>query len=925
MAHRAFYVVYAKRIASAPNQDNLNTDAPRLPASNTAINTSAHQANGTLNTSADAPPTTNGHHTAEKGAPLLFDPVPREPAEVDSQPASSILQTSDQAIPEDSTPSTIAQVPNAAIDPTPPILQQPTSDAREEPGPPFPLESTAPPSGRAESPENQSASEIQISGSEMLESSSAPTDASIADKPAALATFNLLEDSVLQGGDAQTPSLEGSTAPKPAETEKEKASQNTADAPLDSSQGPTLSDAETAIPLTEMLSPTGPMASQDNALGSEAAADTGDQFMQDVPASPAKVARPREEDDSVEVPLAKRTKTEEAEVGTEFKVPDRPMADTQTNGSTSADARQTSAPMTKPQQKHLQRMLGNVKRITAAKSFLEAVDPVALNIPTYPEIIKNPMDLKKLDNNLRNDKYNTVDEFMSDFNLIVQNALSFNGPTHGVTTHAMNMKASFEKHLEGLPSAEIKEPAPSKKKAPDPMAIRAPPARRESRSSLPGSARSPVSAGSPQTFALGPEGIPLIRRDSTVDGRPKREIHRPAPRDLPYTHQKPKKKKFQWELKFCDHVLKEISKPKWQQYSLPFMVAVDPVALNIPTYLNVVKKPMDFGTIRQKLDRGEYENAKEFETDARQVFKNCYLFNPEGDSINILGHRFESVFNDEWCKKREWLEENTPSSGQRSPVSSGDEESEEEDEEEEEEDGQMEIVSKLQKQIAEMSKQVEMITGASKKNKTPPVVNKKAPKSSKAPKKETKKAATAPAKVERKAAPKPSKKEKTPYVTYEQKQDISSRINSLSESKMSQALSIIRSNMPNLQGVQEDELELDIDELSNDVLYKLLTFVRKHAPRPDDSPIRAIATGSTAAPARKKNKPMSKHEQEARIARVQSGLSAFQKGGGGSGCKCLDHDSPVPADLCLDGDVQPSIENQGSDDEDDEDSESEEE
>lgn len=922
MAYCAFYVAYAKQMASAPNQDNLNTDAPRLD-SNTAINTSAHQANGTLDTSADALPQTNGNHTAEKGIPPSFDPVPHEPSVVNSHPASLIPQSSDQADSQVPAPSTAPELPNAAINPGSPILQQPTSDAREEPGPPFLLESTVPPSTQVNSPENQSASETLISGSEMLESSSAPTDASITGKSAALAISNTVEDSPLQEGDTHTTSLEGAAAPNSAGTEN--ASPNTTDAPLESSQGPISSDAGTAMPLNEDSSPAAPVANQDNTLGSEAAAAPVDQVMQDAPTSPAKVARPREEDDSAEIPVAKRTKTEEAEVETEFKVPDRPTVDTQTNGSTSMDAQQTSAPMTKPQQKHLQRMLGNVKRITAAKFFLEPVDPVALNIPTYAEIIKNPMDLRTLDNNLRNDKYNTVDEFMADFNLIVQNALTFNGPTHGVTTHAMNMKASFEKHLEGLPSAEIKEPAPSKKKAPDPMAIRAPPARRESRSSLPGSARSPVSAGSPQTFALGPEGIPLIRRDSTVDGRPKREIHRPAPRDLPYTHQKPKKKKFQWELKFCDHVLKEISKPKWQQYSLPFMVAVDPVALNIPTYLNVVKKPMDFGTIRQKLDRGEYENAKEFETDARQVFKNCYLFNPEGDSINILGHRFESVFNDEWSKKREWLEENTPSSGQRSPVSSDDEESEEEDEEEEEEDGQMEIVSKLQKQIAEMSKQVEMITGASKKNKTPPVVNKKAAKSSKAPKKETKKAAAAPVKVEKKAAPKASKKEKTPYVTYEQKQDISSRINSLSHSKMSQALSIIRSNMPNLQGVEEDELELDIDELSNDVLYKLLTFVRKHAPRPDDSPIRATATGSTAAPARKKNKPMSKHEQEARIARVQSGLSAFQKGGGGSGRKHLNHDSPAPANMCPVGDVQPSIENQGSDDEDDEDSESEEE
>lgn len=82
------------------------------------------------------------------------------------------------------------------------------------------------------------------------------------------------------------------------------------------------------------------------------------------------------------------------------------------------------------------------------------------------------------------------------------------------------------------------------------------------------------------------------------------------------------------------------------------------------------------------------------------------------------------------------------------------------------------------------------------------------------------------------------------------------------------------------QGVQEDELELDIDELSDEVLHKLLVFVRKHAPRPDDSPSRRAAPPAppTSQP-RKKNKPMSKTEQEARIEQVKGNLSAFQNPG----------------------------------------------
>ena len=608
-----------------------------------------------------------------------------------------------------------------------------------------------------------------------------------------------------------------------------------------------------------------------------------DHDMQDAAPAPTKISREREDDDVTDEPSAKRTKTdEESAQETEFKVPERPTIDTDVGGSESAPSQAASGLMTKPQQKHLLKTVGNVKRIAAAKWFIAPVDWETLKIPTYPTIITNPMDLKTLEDNLRADKYSTVETVIADFNLIPNNARTFNGPEHAVTVQANIMKASFDKAMEKLPGPEITEINTSerKKKAPSPGTVKIPPPRRESRSSLPGSARSPpASAVSPQTFALGPEGVPLIRRDSTMTDRPKREIHKPAPRDLPYANTKPKKKKYQWELKFCEKVLAELSKPKYQGLSYPFMVPVDPVALNIPTYFQVVKKPMDFSKIRENLSQGQYENAKEFEADVRQVFKNCYLFNPPGDIIHQTGRDFEKVFDSEWAQKRQWIENNTPASGPQSLGSSeaedSDEEDEEEEEEEEEDAEQSNELTKLQQHIAALSKQVEMIQ---KKKKSPPVANKKTAKASKPTKKEKKAAPTAPSKTDKKATK--TKKEKVPYVTYEQKQDISERINMLPDQKMATALGIIRSGMPTLEGVEQDEIELDIDELNNEVLYKLLLFVRKHAPKKDDSPAppKPKATSSSAAPARKKNKPMSKHEQEARIAQVQSSLSAYQQG-----------------------------------------------
>lgn len=530
-----------------------------------------------------------------------------------------------------------------------------------------------------------------------------------------------------------------------------------------------------------------------------------DDEMPDAPTSQPKVARERDEDGDGhdDEPAAKRSRTDdESSSVPEFKVPDLPELNTNVGDKATEKAKtEAHRPMTKPRHKFLLRVIQNIKRTNDAAPFNKPVDIVALNIPNYPTIVKHPMDLRTMEEKMKNNSYSSVDVYVGDFNQIVENCIAFNGLDHVVTKNAQNIKVSFDKQMQNLPGPDVADPPPAdkKKKAPAPAAAKAAPSRRESRSSLPGSARSPITAASPTTFALGPQGVPLIRRDSTVgDGRPKREIHPPAPRDLPYANQKPKKKKYQMELKFSQHVMNELSKPKYQHVAFPFKTPVDPVALNIPHYHKLIKVPMDLGTVGSKLSHGQYENAKEFEADVRLIFQNCYKFNPPTDPVHGMGKQLEAIFDEKWAEKARWIEANTPSSGPQSPGSSPepDEEEEDEDEDEEEEEEEQIQLSKLQQQIAAMSRQVELIT---QKKKTPPVPAKKGKGGKQANKKESKKGASAaPAKVEKKAS-KPAKKEKTPYVTYEQKQDISNRINSLSETRMATALKIIRDNMPSLK------------------------------------------------------------------------------------------------------------------------------
>ncbi|KAJ5655922.1 hypothetical protein N7507_007872 [Penicillium longicatenatum] len=576
------------------------------------------------------------------------------------------------------------------------------------------------------------------------------------------------------------------------------------------------------------------------------------------PLSPSKASRERSEDPAEE-PAAKRTKVASENGTPAVKLPEGPKPAAQSG-------------VTKMQHKFLTKCISSLKRMHDSRFYREPVDPIKLNIPNYLHVITKPMDLGTIERKLKANVYSSPKAFEDDFALMVDNSLRFNGPDHLVTQEGQKLKITLDKQMVNLPKPdEVEEKKPKKSSEKTSAARREP---RTSLGSQPPKATSPQSATT--TFALGPEGLPTIRRDSfNPDGRPKRSIH-PPKRDLPYST-KPKKKKYQWELRFCQEVLDELHKPKYQLIAIAFYYPVDPVALNIPTYHNVIKKPMDLMTIQSKLKTGQYENAKEFEQDIRLMFKNCWRFNLKGDPTYVAGESLSEVFDKKWKELPAYLEKHEPQHEQE--VDSDEEESDEDVEESDNEDN--EKLSLLQKQIAEMSRQLSK---------------------SKSGKKEIKKSSSTIGKKDKKSSSK-GYKDKARFVTYHEKQIISNGISSLPDKKMHEALGIIQSNVPALKGTQEAEIELDIDELPNNVLLLLLDFVKKNVPHIMDDEDTAPAAGY-AAPKPKKNKPMSSNEQEARINTLQSNLSRFADGG-----------APVP-----------SVENnESSEDESDEDSEESEE
>lgn len=601
-----------------------------------------------------------------------------------------------------------------------------------------------------------------------------------------------------------------------------------------------------------------------------------DQEMVDAPAP--KAAREREED-LVDEPAPKRMRTEEPSPMISDDISSRqPESLAQASQETSSTAPASSADdaVTATRLVHMKKVISNLKKSTASQAFRTPVDPVALKIPTYFDVVKRPMDLGTIDGHLKRNEYQSVQAFKNDFNQIVLNCVAFNGPEHQITQAARKMETSFVNQMAHLPPALGSEPAKVDKKVVKPKVepVRQPASRRQSETIKAASPKAP----SPTTFAPNPNGMPLIRRDSTLDGRPKRAIV-PPKRNSDFGGARPKKKKYELELRFADEILKIISSPKHWQANQYFTHPVDPVALNIPTYFQIIKKPMDLGTVRQKLDGGMYEKAKDFEEDVRLIFKNCFKFNPEGDYVYSRGQELEKLFNQEWAKKQDWIAAREPDSEPAS-VGGDDDDDDSEDEDagaESDEDDQNDQLRQLQAQLEAIKNQMGQLS-QKKKKPSPGASSKKASKKKGKTEAPTTKFPGLHKDVKPKKPAKKVKPVKDRYVTFAEKQYISNGIAMLPEQPMSEALKIIQNSVPALANSDQGEIELDIEEVPNAALLRLLAFVKQYAGPPPVEPKDDYATPSVSKN-KKKSKSMSKQEQEAQIAELKGTLHSYHEAG----------------------------------------------
>ncbi|CBK21704.2 uncharacterized protein [Blastocystis hominis] len=91
----------------------------------------------------------------------------------------------------------------------------------------------------------------------------------------------------------------------------------------------------------------------------------------------------------------------------------------------------------------------------------------------------------------------------------------------------------------------------------------------------------------------------------------------------------------------CAKSLKKLMMHKWAG---PFLHPVDPVALGLSDYFDVVKHPMDFSTILSQIENHELRSKDEFASKVNLVFDNALLYNSKGSDVHIMASELQSLF-----------------------------------------------------------------------------------------------------------------------------------------------------------------------------------------------------------------------------------------------------------------------------------------
>jgi hypothetical protein len=91
----------------------------------------------------------------------------------------------------------------------------------------------------------------------------------------------------------------------------------------------------------------------------------------------------------------------------------------------------------------------------------------------------------------------------------------------------------------------------------------------------------------------------------------------------------------------CEKLLGRLMR---QESAIPFLEPVDPVAMNLPDYFEIIKKPMDLGTVKSKLEQNRYTEPAQVLKDVVLCFDNAIEYNPASEPAHKLANQIKASF-----------------------------------------------------------------------------------------------------------------------------------------------------------------------------------------------------------------------------------------------------------------------------------------
>ncbi|XP_070259513.1 bromodomain testis-specific protein [Myotis yumanensis] len=516
--------------------------------------------------------------------------------------------------------------------------------------------------------------------------------------------------------------------------------------------------------------------------------------------------------------------------------------------------------------------------------FLQPVDAVKLQLPDYYTIIKNPMDLSTIKKRLENKYYVEASECIEDFRTMFSNCYLYNKPGDDIVLMAQALENLFKQKLLQMPKEEqvvggkerIKKgtqqnvAVSSVKEKQSPKGSEKVFKPQVSPSVFPESSTSPLNMaqGAPpnstsQTVAQVTKGVKR-KADTTTpttsvvkaSGEPspalpeKKTAKMPPVKEsggknvLPNSQQQYKVKVTE-PLRHCSEILKELFAKKHFSYAWPFYNPVDVNALGLHNYYDIVKNPMDLGTIKRKMDNQEYKDAYEFAADVRLMFMNCYRYNPPDHEVVTMARMLQDVFEMHFAKIPDEPVESKPVYNIKTDITkslsreSSTETSSEDNSSDDSEDDEVQCIAKLKKQIKAVHDQLQVLSQVphhklKKKDKSKREKKKgKVNNTDENPRKKFKQM-----KIKEKSKSNEQKKRQQPVLalesedednakpmSHDEKRRLSLDINKLPGDKLGKVLHIIHSREPSLRNSNHEDIEIDFETLKTTTLRELEKYV----------------------------------------------------------------------------------------------------